>query len=64
MIVTDASIAVATESPARALQTRLSDSLHRTESPRWSRRATTTFVIGVCGTFWVVVGALAAAALH
>jgi hypothetical protein len=43
-------------SPARALQARLSEATHAPESDRWSPRATTLFVLGVCGAFWAAMG--------
>jgi hypothetical protein len=43
-------------SPARALQARLSDAANAPASDRWSPRATTLFVLGVCGAFWAAMG--------
>jgi hypothetical protein len=61
--VDDSHVAVS-ESPARALQAHVSRSLDQVSPPRWSPRATLAFVIVVCGSFWVAVGAVAAVLLR
>jgi hypothetical protein len=51
-------------SPARSLQDELAERVAWEGAPKWSRRRTFLFVVGVCGAFWSAVGALALAAIH
>jgi hypothetical protein len=51
-IVSDASEAAASQSPARAMQGRLSRSFGGDPTKRWSGRTTLLFIIVVCGGFW------------
>ena len=51
-------------SPARALQARLSAATAATDDDRWSPRATTLFVVGVCTAFWAAVGGTLMAVLR
>ena len=61
MSLADASTTAAGESPARALQARLTRQIESSDAPRaqWSPRRTLLFILAVCGGFWAAIGAAA-----
>jgi hypothetical protein len=51
-------------SPARALQSELSERFEGDSRGRWSKRATLLFILVTCGGFWIVAAAATAALIH